>query len=223
MPIRRTVGRDGRVYYFNDRGRRIPENRGARRWVRENRDSVTPSTLTPREQRSFNASQRASNQFRFEGRFVQNPFGIFNRFLVASNLPPETRNLTNLFSAEQLNRILDNQYTVDITTFRNVTRSIFETYTTRSGDLLDTYSEINNYVRNGYQLNFVWNGQTFVGREALEQLRNFEQQEQQNALETRGDALENVEFNHRIRLNPQTRTIEIYADETEITLRGGTP
>lgn len=223
MPIRRTVGRDGRIYYFNNRGRRMPESRGARAWVRENRDSVTPSILTPREQRSFRASQRAANQFRFEGRFVPNPFGIFNRFLVASNLPPETRNLTNLFSSEQLNRILNNQYTVDLTTFRNVARSIFESYTTRSGDLLDTYNQINNYVRNGYQFNFVWNGQTFAGREALEQLRNFEQQEQQNALETRGDALENVEFNHRIRLNPQTRTIEIYADETEITLRGGTP
>jgi len=223
MPIRRTVGRNGRVYYFNNRGRRMSESRGARAWVRENRDSVTPSILTPREQRSFRASQRAANQFRFEGRFVPNPFGIFNRFLVASNLPPETRNLTNLFSREQLNRTLNNEYTVDVTTFSNFARSVFESYTTRSGDLLDTYSQINNYLRNGYQLNFVRDGQTFSGRDALEQLRNFEQQEQQNALESRGDALENVEFNHRIRLNPQTRTIEIYADETEITLRGGTP
>jgi hypothetical protein len=78
-------------------------------------------------------------------------------------------------------------------------------------------------VRNGYNFFFVWNGQTYSGRQGLEALRNYEQQEQQNALETRGDALENVQFNHRIRLNPQTRTIEIYADETEVILRGGTP
>ena len=78
-------------------------------------------------------------------------------------------------------------------------------------------------MRNGYNFFFVWNGQTYSGRQGLEALRNYEQQEQQNALETRGDALENVQFNHRIRLNPQTRTIEIYADETEIILRGGTP
>jgi hypothetical protein len=223
MPIRRTLGRDGRVYYFNNRGRRIPESRGARQWVRENRDSVTTSQLSPREQRSFRASQRASQQFRFEGRFIPNPFGIFNRFLVASNLPPETRDLSNLFNQEQLNRVLNNQYTQDLSTFRNYAQNIFETYTTRSGDLLDSYEQINRYVRNGYNFFFVRDGQTYTGRQALEALRNFEQQEQQSALETRGDALENVQFNHRIRLNPQTRTIEIYADETEIILRGGTP
>jgi hypothetical protein len=223
MPIRRTLGRDGRIYYFNNRGRRLPESRGARQWVRENRDSVTTSQLSPREQRSFRASQRASQQFRFEGRFIPNPFGIFNRFLVAANLPPETRDLSNLFNQEQLNRVLNNQYTQDLSTFRNYAQNIFETYTTRSGDLLDSYEQINRYVRNGYNFFFVWNGQTYTGRQALEALRNFEQQEQQSALETRGDALENVQFNHRIRLNPQTRTIEIYADETEIILRGGTP
>jgi hypothetical protein len=223
MPIRRTVGRDGRTYYFNNRGRRIPETRGARQWVRENRDSVTPTQLTPREQRSFNAGARASNQFRFEGRFIPNPFGIFNRFLVASNLPANTRDLSRLFNREQLTRVLNNQYTQDLNTFRNYARNIFESYTTRSGDLLDSYEQINRYVRNGYNFFFVRDGQTYTGRQALEALRNFEQQEQQQALETRGDALENVQFNHRIRLNPQTRTIEIYADETEIILRGGTP
>lgn len=223
MPIRRTLGRDGRTYYFNNRGRRIPETRGARQWVRENRDSVTTNQLTPREQRSFNAGARAANQFRFEGRFIPNPFGIFNRFLVASNLPANTRDLSRLFSREQLMRVLNNEYTQDLQTFRNYAQNIFETYTTRSGDLLDSYSEINRYVRNGYNFIFVRDGQTYTGRQALEALRNFEQQEQQRALETRGDALENVQFNHRIRLNPQTRTIEIYADETEIILRGGTP
>ena len=223
MPIRRTVGRDGRTYYFNNRGRRVPETRGARQWVRENRDSVTPTQLTPREQRSFNAGTRASNQFRFEGRFVPNPFGIFNRFLVASNLPANTRDLSRLFNREQLTRVLNNQYTQDLNTFRNYARNIFESYTTRSGDLLDSYEQINRYVRNGYNFFFVRDGQTYTGRQALEALRNFEQQEQQQALETRGDALENVQFNHRIRLNPQTRTIEIYADETEIIPRGGTP
>lgn len=223
MPIRRTLGRDGRTYYFNNRGRRIPETRGARQWVRENRDSVTPTQLTPREQRSFNAGARAANQFRFEGRFVPNPFGIFNRFLVASNLPANTRDLSRLFNQEQLTRVLNNQYTQDLNTFRNYARNIFESYTTRSGDLLDSYEQINRYVRNGYNFFFVRDGQTYTGRQALEALRNFEQQEQQRALETRGDALENVQFNHRIRLNPQTRTIEIYADETEIILRGGTP
>lgn len=223
MPIRRTVGRDGRTYYFNNRGRRIPETRGARQWVRENRDSVTPNQLTQREQRSFNAGARAANQFRFEGRFIPNPFGIFNRFLVASNLPANTRDLSRLFNREQLTRVLNNEYTQDLNTFRNYARNIFETYTTRSGDLLDSYEQINRYVRNGYNFFFVRDGQTYTGRQALEALRNFEQQEQQQALETRGDALENVQFNHRIRLNPQTRTIEIYADETEIILRGGTP
>jgi len=222
MPIRRTTGRDGRTYYFNDRGQRLSDRTGARRYVRENFDTLSTSNLTQREQRSYAASQRARNQFRFEGRFVPNPFEIFDRFLRARNLPPETRDLSNLFDRNQLDRILDNTYTQDLVTFRNHVQNIFENYRTRSGDLMDSYQEIRNYMRNGYQFNFILNGETYSGQEALEALRDFEQSEQQEALEERGDALENVEFSHRINLNPQNRIIEIYADETNIILRGGT-
>jgi hypothetical protein len=223
MPIRRTQGRDGRLYYFNQNGRRIPESKGARQYVRENYSQLSRESLSPREQRSFTASTRARNQYRFEGQFVPNPFNVLSRFVRAANLPQDTRDLTNLFNREQLNRILDNTYTQDITTFRNHVQNIFESYQTRSGDLLDSYSEIRSYMQRGYQFNFVENGQSFSGREALEQLANFENRWQQYYLNERGDLLDNVEFRHRIRLNPRTRMIEIYADETDIIPRGGTP
>lgn len=223
MPIRRTQGRDGRIYYFSENGRRLSDRTGARRYVRDNFESIDRSQLTQRENRSFAASQRARNQFRFEGQFVPNPFNILQRFVRSANLPANTRDLTNLFNREQLNTILDQTYTQDITTFRNHARGVFETYTTRGGDLLDSYSEIRDYMRRGYSFYFVRDGQSFSGSEALEQLRNYEQTRQEYWLNQRGDLLDNVEFNHRIRLNPQNRTIEIYADETEETPRGGTP
>lgn len=223
MPIRRTLGRDGRVYYFNERGRRIPESRGASRYVRENFQSIDRNQLTPREQRSYSASQRSREQFRFEGRFVPNPFGILNRFLVANNLPQDTRNLTNYFNAEQLNRILDNQYTSDLTTFRNNVNNIFERYTTQGGDLLDSYAQISDYMRRGYDFTFRSQGVTYNNREGLEALRDYEQMWQQYYLEQRGSLLDNVEFTHRIRLNPANRTIEINTNETQIEPRGGTP
>jgi len=228
MPIRRTVGRDGRVYYFSDRGRRLPERTGARRYVRENFESVDRTNLSRREQRSYDASTRARNQFRFDGRFVPNPFGVFNRFLVARGLPAEQRNLTNFFTQEQVNRILDNEYTSDLSTFRNNVRSIFESFQTASGDLLDSYNEIDSYVRRGYSFEFNAtdeNGVTrrYTGNEALEMLRNYENFWQQYYLGQRGDALDNVEFIHRIRVNPSNRTIIIDTDDTEIIPRGGTP
>jgi hypothetical protein len=223
MPIRRTLGRDGRAYYFNERGRRIPDSRGASRYVRENFPSIDRNQLTPREQRSYNASQRSREQFRFEGRFVPNPFGILNRFLVLNNLPPDTRNLSNLFNAEQLNRILDNQYTSDITTFRENVNSIFERYTTQGGDLLDSYSDISDYMRRGYEFVLMTENEVYRNREGLEALRDFEQMWQQYYLDERGSLLDNVEFTHRIRVNPANRTIEIDTDETEIEPRGGTP
>jgi len=223
MPTRRTQGRDGRVYYFNNRGQRLSDRTGARRYVRENFQEIDRNILTPREQRSFNASQRARNQFRFDGRFVPNPFGIFDRFLRANQLSPETRDLTNLFNREQLMRILDQRYTQDLVTFRNYTQNIFETHRNRQGDLLDSYQEIRNYMRNGYTFTLNIDGNRYEGNEALSELRDWEAQRQEFWLDERGDLLENVEFSHRIRLNPADRTIEIDIDETEEIPRGGTP
>jgi len=223
MPIRRTVGRDGRVYYFNNRGQRLSDRSGARRYVRENFEQIDRTNLTPREQRSFAASERARNQYRFDGRFVPNPFGIFDRFLRANQLPPETRNLTNLFNREQLMRILDQRYTQDLVTFRNFAQNIFETHRDRQGDLLDSYQDIRNYMRGGYTFTLVLDGQRYEGNEALAELRDWEAQRQEFWLGERGDLLENVEFRHRIRLNPANRTIEIDIDETDEIPRGGTP
>lgn len=224
MPIRRTVGRDGRVYYFNNRGQRLSDRSGARRYVRENFEQIDRTSLTPREQRSFAASERARNQYRFDGRFVPNPFGIFDRFLRANQLPPETRDLTNLFNREQLMRVLDQRYTQDLVTFRNFVQNMFETHRNRQGDLLDSYQDIRDYMRRGYTFTLVLrNGERREGNEALEQLRDWEAQRQEFWLGERGDLLENVEFIHRIRLNPANRTIEIDLNDTDDIPRGGTP
>jgi len=223
MSIRRTQGRDGRIYYFNSRGRRIPESRGARQYVRENFQQIQRENLSPREQRSYNASQRARGQFRFEGRFVQNPFGIFNRFLIAQGLPRDARNLDRFFSRSQIDRILDNTYTTNLTTFRNNVQNIFESYETSQGDLLDSYSELDYYTSRGYELIVTLEGIQYTGEEGLEALRDYEQYWQEYYLQERGNELDNVEFIHRMRTNPRNRTIEINLDETDIIPRGGTP
>ena len=98
MSIRRTQGRDGRIYYFNSSGKRLSERTGSRTYVRENFTSIQPAQLSNRELRSYNASTRTRNQFRFEGRFVPNPFGIFNRLEQNNIIPQGERNLTNYFS-----------------------------------------------------------------------------------------------------------------------------
>jgi hypothetical protein len=228
MSIRRTLGRDGKVYYFGSNGKRLPERTGSRTYVRENFTNIQPSQLSNRELRSYNASLRTRNQFRFEGRFVPNPFGIFNRLEQTNIIPQGERNLTNYFSAQDLLQLLDNTYTQDFSTFRNQARGIFESYETRSGSLLDIGERLSTYLRSGYKIEVTYNGVVSTGRRGLEAIRTFEQNQQEKFLEQRGDALDSVEFNHRVNINPQNRTIKINLNETEdredgIIPRGGTP
>jgi hypothetical protein len=187
MSIRRTLGRDGRVYYFNQNGKRLSERSGARTYVRENFNSIQPAQLSSRELRSYNASARTRNQFRFEGRFVPNPFGIFNRLEQSNIIPQGERNLTNYFSAQDLLQLLDNTYTQDFSTFRNQARGIFESYETRNGSLLDIGERLSSYLRSGYSIEVTYNGVVSTGNRALEVIRNFEQNQQERFLAERGD------------------------------------
>jgi len=223
MAIRRTTGRDGRIYYFDQRGRRLTERRGASRWVRENRESVNRDQLTQRERRSFDAGTRASRQFRYQGRFLPNPFGLFNRFLVLNQLPPDTRNLTNLFDSDDIRDLLNQNFTQDLVTWRNYVNSMWESYETRSGDLLDTYTIIRDYIRRGYRFEFICNGQVMVDNDGLEALSRYEQNAQEEFVRQRGNALENVEIVHRLTVNTGQMTIEIDCNDTTKQPRGGTP
>ena len=117
---------------------------------------------------------------------------------------------------------------ISFSTFRNQARGIFESYETRSGSLLDIGQRLSSYLRSGYTIEVTYNGVVNTGNRALEAIRTFEQNQQERFLEQRGDALDSVEFNHRVNINPQNRTIKINLNETEdredgIIPRGGTP
>jgi hypothetical protein len=78
--IKRTEAKSGQIYYFEG-GKRIPAARGAKQYVRQNFDTIDPDRLTKQEQRSYRArltaesnkeqiQERASQNFRFGGRFI---------------------------------------------------------------------------------------------------------------------------------------------------------
>lgn len=227
MAIRRTQGRDGRLYYFEN-GRRVSENAGARAFVRQNYDLLQSGQirpLTPRESRSFAASTRARQQYRMDGRFLPNPFQVLTILEREGIIPQGARNLNRVFPPEQLRRLFDNAYTTDFSTFRNHAGSgEFDRYRNRSGQLMDVVDEINDYARRGYSIEVTdRDGNIITGQAALDAVRNFEAEQQASFVQSRGDALDNVEFNHRVSINPYQRTIKINLNETEVTPRGGTP
>jgi len=83
LALKRTEAKSGQIYYFEG-GKRIPAARGAKQYVRQNFDTIDPdrlTRLTKQEQRSYRArltaesnkeqiQERASQNFRFGGRFI---------------------------------------------------------------------------------------------------------------------------------------------------------
>jgi len=80
LALKRTEAKSGQIYYFEG-GKRIPAARGAKQYVRQNFDTIDPDRLTRQEQRSYRArltaesnkeqiQERASQNFRFGGRFI---------------------------------------------------------------------------------------------------------------------------------------------------------
>ena len=227
MAIRRTQGRDGRLYYFQN-GRRVPESTGSRQFVRENYDLLSSGQIRPltaRETRSFSASTRARERYRLDGRFVSNPFGILNILESTGRIPAVQRNLNLVFPREQIIRIFDSTYTTDFSTFRqHVGSGEFDNYRNRRGQLMDVVDEVRDYMRRGYSLEVTdRNGNVTSGNAALDAVRQFEADQQQSFVESRGNELENVEFFHRVSINPYQRTIKINLNETDVIPRGGTP
>jgi hypothetical protein len=204
--IRRITTPRGVRYIEN--GRFIESRRGTREWVRQNIDTIRAdrtrglqySDLTTRERQSFSAQ----NRWRYNGRYVSNPYNFLNRFIPVTR---GNRNLDRFFSQSDFEAIT--RFGVD----RVVTRDGDGDLQRTSGELFDIASSFRDLIAQGYEFTLTPEmGADLTNLPAIDYLRLWESRTIEN-IRTRGRA-EGRELD-RIRINyPHT----IDANRRRLTL-----
>lgn len=204
--IRRINTRSGVRYIEN--GRFVNSQRGAREWVRQNIDTIRQDNTTgfryqdlnTRERRSFSAQ----NRWRYNGRYVSNPYGFLNQFIPMTR---GNRNLDRFVSRRDFEAIT--RFGVD----RVVTRTGEGQLQRTSGELFDIASSFQNLISQGYQFNLISpEGDILTNMRAIDYLRRWELQTIDNIRQrglTEGRELDRIRINYPHTIDANRRIIEL--------------
>jgi hypothetical protein len=214
--IRRITTRSGVRYIEN--GRFVNSQRGSREWVRQNFDTLQQSDrsqLTTRERRSFGAQ----NRYRYNGRYVSNPYNYWSRFEPTTR---GNRNLDRFFSREDFEAI--SRFGID----RLVTRRGDGTLQRSNGELFDIANTFQNFIRDGYEFNLITDtGEPLSNLRAIDYLRTWEGRTIERIQREEGRPLDRIRINYPHTINTETRTIELNLndidDDTDIEAYFDTP
>ena len=168
--IRRINTRSGVRYIEN--GRFVNSQRGAREWVRQNIDTIRQDNTTGLRYQDLNTRERrsfsAQNRWRYNGRYVSNPYGFLNQFIPMTR---GNRNLDRFVSRRDFEAIT--RFGVD----RVVTRTGSGELQRTSGELFDIASSFQNLISQGYQFNLISpEGDILTNMRAIDYLRRWELQ-----------------------------------------------
>lgn len=210
--IRRINTRSGVRYIEN--GRFVNSQRGAREWVRQNIETIRQDNTTgfryqdlnTRERRSFSAQ----NRWRYNGRYVSNPYGFLNQFIPMTR---GNRNLDRFVSRRDFEAIT--RFGID----RVVTRTGSGLLQRTSGELFDIARSFGDLISQGYQLNLITPlGEDLTNFNALDYLRSWESNTIENIRTrglTEGRALDRIRINYPHTIDANRRTIDINLNDID--------
>lgn len=204
--IRRINTRSGVRYIEN--GRFVNSQRGAREWVRQNIDTIRQDNTTGLRYQDLNTRERrsfsAQNRWRYNGRYVSNPYGFLNQFIPMTR---GNRNLDRFVSRRDFEAIT--RFGID----RVVTRTGDGVLQRTSGELFDIARSFGDLISQGYQLNLTAPlGVELTNFIALDYLRNWESNTIENIRErglTEGRQLDRIRINYPHTIDANRRTIDI--------------
>lgn len=204
--IRRINTRSGVRYIEN--GRFVNSQRGAREWVRQNIDTIRQDNTTGLRYQDLNTRERrsfsAQNRWRYNGRYVSNPYGFLNQFIPMTR---GNRNLDRFVSRRDFEAIT--RFGVD----RVVTRTGEGQLQRTSGELFDIASSFQNLISQGYQFNLISpEGDILTNMRAIDYLRRWELQTIDNIRQrglTEGRELDRIRINYPHTIDANRRIIEL--------------
>lgn len=204
--IRRINTRSGVRYIEN--GRFVNSQRGAREWVRQNIDTIRQDNTTGLRYQDLNTRERrsfsAQNRWRYNGRYVSNPYGFLNQFIPMTR---GNRNLDRFVSRRDFEAIT--RFGVD----RVVTRTGGGELQRTSGELFDIASSFQNLISQGYQFNLINpEGDILTNMRAIDYLRRWELQTIDNIRQrglTENRELDRIRINYPHTIDANRRIIEL--------------
>lgn len=204
--IRRINTRSGVRYIEN--GRFVNSQRGAREWVRQNIDTIRQDNTTGLRYQDLNTRERrsfsAQNRWRYNGRYVSNPYGFLNQFIPMTR---GNRNLDRFVSRRDFEAIT--RFGVD----RVVTRTGGGELQRTSGELFDIASSFQNLISQGYQFNLISpEGDILTNMRAIDYLRRWELQTIDNIRQrglTENRELDRIRINYPHTIDANRRIIEL--------------
>jgi len=204
--IRRINTRSGVRYIEN--GRFVNSQRGAREWVRQNIDTIRQDNTTGLRYQDLNTRERrsfsAQNRWRYNGRYVSNPYGFLNQFIPMTR---GNRNLDRFVSRRDFEAIT--RFGVD----RVVTRTGSGELQRTSGELFDIASSFQNLISQGYQFNLISpEGDILTNMRAIDYLRRWELQTIDNIRQrglTENRELDRIRINYPHTIDANRRIIEL--------------
>jgi hypothetical protein len=210
--IRRIITPRGVRYTEN--GRFIESRRGTREWVRQNIDTIRAdrtrglqySDLTTRERQSFSAQ----NRWRYNGRYVSNPYNFLNQFEPVTR---GNRNLDRFFSQRDFEAIT--RFGVD----RVVTRDGDGDLQRTSGELFDIASSFRDLISQGYEFNLVTEtGEDLTNLRAIDYLRRWESRTIENIRirgREEGRELDRIRINYPHTIDANRRRVTLNLNDID--------
>ena len=213
----------------------MPEKQGARVYVKGNIDNIKAgnipySSLSKREKAIYRAlvSPVKENTFYFKGQQIYDPTGYLRNTLDNFPATQGKNNLNNLIDPKFWNELTSgNIAPAQKLDLFNISQKRIDDgtkipYYTKQGTNLDVTGRLSRYINKGWDISV--NGKK--GKQALEELRKFEQKKIQEKFEQSGMKNGNIQIYYKdIKFNPKKKKIQIKADDenTETTDFTNTP